>query len=101
MGRCNYVSFTDIMEEGLFVQFDKIANSILNSKSKEQRILDSQSDANTKQIPGNGCEVKTECCKQPGGSLRESATPAMKVKALQASETIFIEQLSPFSLCFP
>lgn len=89
------------MEEGLFVQFDKIANSILNSKSKEQRIFDSQSAANTKQIPENGGEVKTECCKQPGGCLRESATPVMKVKALQVNKTVFFEQLSPFPLCFP
>ena len=90
MGSFNFVSFTDIMEEGLFVQFNKIANSILNSKSKEQRILDSQSGANTKQIPENGCEVKTKCCK-PGGCLLESVTPAMKVKALQVNKTIFFE----------
>ena len=45
------------MEEGLFLQFNKIANSILHSKSKEKRILDGQSNANTKQIPENGCEV--------------------------------------------
>jgi len=76
-------SLPNIMEEGLFLQFNKIANSILHSKSKEQRILDSQSDANTKQIPENGCEVETKCCK-PGGCLPESVSPAMKVKALQA-----------------
>ena len=89
------------MEEGLFVQFDKIANSILNSKSKEQRIRDSQSDANTKQIPENVCEVKAKCCKQLGGCLPGSATPAMKVKALQVNKTISFEQLSPFSLRLP
>ena len=87
MGCYNFVSFTDIMEEGLFVQFNKIANSILNSKSKEQRILDGQSDANTKQRePENDCEVKTKCCK-PRGCLLESVTPAMKVKALQVNKT--------------
>lgn len=87
MGCYNFVSFTDIMEEGLFVQFNKIANSILNSKSKEQRILDGQSDANTKQRePENACEVKIKCCK-PRGCLLESVTPAMKVKALQVNKT--------------
>ena len=86
MGCYNFVLFTDIMEEGLFVQFNKIANSILNSKSKERRILDGQSDANTKQRePENACEVKTKCCK-PRGCLLESVTPAVKVKALQVNK---------------
>ena len=75
------------MEEGLFVQFNKIANSIVHSKSKEQRIPNSQSDANTKQIPENGCEVKTKCCK-PGECLLESVAPAVKVKELQVNERI-------------
>ena len=88
------------MEEGLFVQFNKITNSILNSKSKEQRIRDSQSDANTKQIPENGCEVQTKCCK-PGGCLPESVSLAMKVKALQVNKIIFFEQHSPFFSVFP
>lgn len=79
------------MEEGLFAQFNKIANSILHSNSKEQKILDGQSDKNTKQIPENDCEVKTKCCK-PGGCLLESVSPALKVKALQ------VERHSPFSL---
>jgi len=88
------------MEEGLFLQFNKIANSILHSKSKEQRILDSQSDANTKQIPENGCEVKTKCSK-PGGCLPESVSPAMKVKALQVNKIIFCEQHFPFFSVLP
>ena len=84
MSGYNFVSFTDIMEEGLFAQFNKIANSILHSNSKEQKILDGQSDKNTKQIPVNDCEVKTKCCK-PEGCLPQSVSPALKVKALQVN----------------
>lgn len=88
------------MEEGLFVQFNKIANSILHSKSKEQRITDGQSDGNTKQIPESDCEVKTKYCK-PGGCLLESVSPAVKVRALQVNKIIFFEHHSPFSLWSP
>jgi len=88
------------MEEGLFLQFNKIANSILHSKSKEQRILDSQSNANTKQIPENGYEVETKCCRAAGCSL-ERVSPAMEVKALQVKKIIFFILHLPFSLCSP
>jgi len=88
------------MEEGLFLQFNKIANSILHSKSKEQRILDGQSNANIRQIPENGCEVKTTRCK-PEECLLESASPAMKVKALQVNKIIFFKQHPLFFLCAP
>ena len=96
----NFVSFTGIMDEGLFLQFNKIANSILHSKSKEQRILDCQSNANTKQISENGCEVKTKCCK-PAECLLESASPAIKVKALQVNKIIFFKQHPRFFSMLP
>lgn len=96
-----FVLFTDIMEEELFAQFNKIANSILHSKSKEQRTggEDSLSDTNTKQIPKNGCEGTAICCKAIGGSL-ENVSPAMKIKALQVHKD-FLNSILLFVFKFP
>ena len=81
-----FVKFTDIMEEELFAQFNKIANSILHSKSKEQRtaVEAGPQNENTRQRPEKEREVKTKCCK-PSGVSPETTTPALKVKALQVN----------------
>jgi len=88
------------MEEGLFLQFNKIASSTLHSKSKEQRIFDSQSNANAKQIPEKGYEVETKCCRPAGCSL-ERVFPAMQVKALQVNKIIFFKLHLPFFSVLP
>lgn len=69
------------------MQFNKIANSILHSKSKEQKtaVEDSPSDKNTKQTAQNQCEETKKCC-QPCGGLLVNVNPAMKIKALQVKK---------------
>ena len=84
------------MEEELFAQFNKIANSILHLKSKEQRTEaeDSLSDTNTKQMPGKGCEV-TAKCREPSACSLENVNPAMKIRALQVNN-VFEKHSSVF-----
>ena len=86
IGCCNgfRFSFTDIMEEELFAQFNKIANSILHSKAKEQSrdVEAGKCSGNTEQIPEQESKGNVKCCK-PVGLSGEAVNPAMKVRALQ------------------
>ena len=72
------------MEEELFAQFNKIANSIMNLKSKEQKgnvELNPFSKDVTK-MSEEESERQVEYCK-PVGVSGETINPTMKIKALQ------------------
>ena len=78
------------MEEELFAQFNKIANSILYSKSKEQQnaVASSTRDGHSEEeITGKECEIKTKC-HVPGGISGQNINPVMKIKALQVDEQL-------------
>ncbi|XP_066026194.1 codanin-1-like [Pocillopora verrucosa] len=78
-------SFPNLMEEELFAQFNKIANSIMHLKTKEQNgngELDPHSKDITK-ISEVRSERHAKCC-EPVGVSGENINPAMKIKALQA-----------------
>ena len=83
---CTLLSI-DIVEEQLFAQFNKIANSILCSKSKEEpnTVECSLGSENVKQTSEKECEVK-ENCSSPDIFSRENSSPLMKIKALQVGE---------------
>ena len=74
------------MEEELFVQFNKIANSILHSKSKEQEnVVEARSRENSEVAPDKESELKAKSS-PPGVTSAEDKIPFMKVKALQVSK---------------
>ena len=72
------------MEEELFAQFNKIANSILYSKSKEQQNA-VESSTRSEEITSKQCEVNAKC-HVPGGISGQNINPVMKIKALQVDE---------------
>ena len=76
------------MEEELFAQFNKIANSILYSKSKEQQNT-VVSSRRSEEIPGKQCEVNAKC-HVPGGISGQNINPVMKIKALQVDEQLWL-----------
>lgn len=78
-------SFPNIMEEELFAQFNKIANSIMNLKSKEQKgnVEPNPFSKDVTKMSEEEIERQVECCK-PVGVSGETINPAMKIKALQA-----------------
>ena len=71
------------MEEELFAQFNKIVNSILHSKSREQQstVKASPREENSEKIPEKDCEVKSKS--SVSGLFSGENNPVMKVKALQ------------------
>lgn len=71
----------------MFAQFNKIASSILCSKSKEEpnTVECSLGSENVKQTSEKECEVK-ENCSSPDIFSRENSSPLMKIKALQVGE---------------
>ncbi|XP_068691714.1 codanin-1-like [Montipora foliosa] len=75
-------SFPNIVDEELFAQFNKIANSILCSKSKEQNSaiesLSKEGQSDEKDTP----TAKSSCC---GKLAAQSDNPIMIIKALQAA----------------
>lgn len=73
------------MEEELFVQFNKIANSILHSKSKEQENVEARSRENSEVAPDKESELKAKSS-PPSVTSAEDKIPLMKVKALQVSK---------------
>ena len=73
------------MEEELFVQFNKIANSILHSKSKEQENVVEASRENSEVAPDKECELIAKSSPSSVTSA-EDKIPFMKVKALQVSK---------------
>ncbi|XP_073249807.1 codanin-1-like [Porites lutea] len=76
-------TFPNIMEEELFVQFNKIANSILHSKSKEQEnVVEARSRENSEVAPDKESELKAKSS-PPSVPSAEDKIPFMKVKALQ------------------
>ena len=78
-----FASVLDVMEEELFAQFNKIANSILYSKSKEQQNT-VESSTRSEEIPGKQCEVNVKR-HVPGGISGQNINPIMKIKALQVN----------------
>ena len=79
------------MEEELFVQFNKIANSILHSKSKEQEnVVEARSRENSEVAPDKESELKATSS-PPGVTSAEDKIPFMKVKALQVSKQIWLQ----------
>ena len=83
-----YILLLDIIEEELFAQFNKIANSILHSKSKEQQntVESSPRNGNSGNVSLQEYDVKGNCS-VPGGLPGENTNPVMKIKALQVDET--------------
>ena len=78
------IPFTDLMEEELFAQFNKIANSIMHLKTKEQN-GNGEPDPHNKDMTKIS-EVRSERhvkCGEPVGVSGENFNPAMKIKALQ------------------
>ena len=78
------IPFTDLMEEELFAQFNKIANSIMHLKTKEQN-GNGEPDPRNKDMTKIS-EVRSERhtkCFEPVGVSGENINPAMKIKALQ------------------
>ena len=79
------------MEEELFVQFNKIANSILHSKSKEQEnVVEARSRENSEVAPDKESELKAKSS-PPSVTSPEDKIPFMKVKALQVSKQIWFQ----------
>ena len=79
------------MEEELFVQFNKIANSILHSKSKEQEnVVEARSRENSEVAPDKESELKAKSS-PPSVTSAEDKIPFMKVKALQVSKQIWLQ----------
>ena len=78
------IPFTDLMEEELFAQFNKIANSIMHLKTKEQN-GNGEPDPHNKDMTKIS-EVRSERhakCFEPVGVSGENINPAMKIKVLQ------------------
>ena len=89
---CVCVCVLDIVDEELFAQFNKIANSILCSKSKEQNSaiesLSKEGQSDEKDSP----TAKSSCCSK---LATQSDNPIMIIKALQVCER-FLSEFSSF-----
>lgn len=81
------------MEEELFAQFNKIANSIMHLKTKEQN-GNGEPDPlskDMKKISEVRSERHAKFC-EPVGVSGDNIYPAMKIKALQVLRTYFRKQ---------